>query len=99
MPGEVIDRPNPEAKPSHLPDSILSLSKQLERSALSEDVNTSLKTFRRAACYIAAAMIFLKDNVLLERDLTFEDVKPRLLGMCHLILGDGFENPSCLEKS
>lgn len=25
-------------------------------------------------------MIFLKDNVLLERDLQFEDIKPRLLG-------------------
>lgn len=26
------------------------------------------------------AMIFLKDNVLLERDLQLQDVKPRLLG-------------------
>ena len=26
-------------------------------------------------------MIFLKDNVLLEKDLIFEDIKPRLLGM------------------
>lgn len=26
------------------------------------------------------AMIFLLDNVLLERDLTFDDIKPRLLG-------------------
>ncbi len=25
-------------------------------------------------------MIFLRDNVLLERDLEFNDVKPRLLG-------------------
>lgn len=25
-------------------------------------------------------MIFLKNNVLLERELTFEDIKPRLLG-------------------
>lgn len=25
-------------------------------------------------------MIFLRDNVLLERDLTFNDIKPRLLG-------------------
>jgi xylulose-5-phosphate/fructose-6-phosphate phosphoketolase len=28
-------------------------------------------------------MIFLKDNVLLERDLKFEDIKPRLLGTVH----------------
>lgn len=27
-----------------------------------------------------SAMIFLTDNVLLERDLTFSDIKPRLLG-------------------
>lgn len=25
-------------------------------------------------------MIFLKDNALLERELTFDDIKPRLLG-------------------
>lgn len=29
---------------------------------------------------LVSAMIFLKDNVLLERDLELEDVKPRLLG-------------------
>ena len=27
-------------------------------------------------------MIFLKDNSLLERKLTFDDIKPRLLGKC-----------------
>lgn len=26
-------------------------------------------------------MIFLSDNALMERDLTFDDIKPRLLGM------------------
>jgi xylulose-5-phosphate/fructose-6-phosphate phosphoketolase len=81
MPGEVIDRPNPPAVASHIPESILGLSKEIEKTALSENTNDSLKAFRRAACYIAAAMIFLKDNVLLERDLTFDDVKPRLLGI------------------
>jgi xylulose-5-phosphate/fructose-6-phosphate phosphoketolase len=25
-------------------------------------------------------MIFLKDNAYMERDLTFDDIKPRLLG-------------------
>ncbi|KAF2804032.1 D-xylulose 5-phosphate/D-fructose 6-phosphate phosphoketolase [Mytilinidion resinicola] len=80
MPGEVIDRPNPEPSPSNLPDDVLSLAVKIEKKPLPEDAVTSLKEFRRAACYIAAAMIFLKDNSLLERDLTFEDVKPRLLG-------------------
>lgn len=30
-------------------------------------------------------MIFLRDNVLVERDLTFDDVKPRLLGMFDIV--------------
>lgn len=34
----------------------------------------------RAANYLTAAQIFLKDNFLLERPLTFDDIKPRLLG-------------------
>jgi xylulose-5-phosphate/fructose-6-phosphate phosphoketolase len=56
MPGEVIDRPNPEATPSHIPDDILSLSVKVEKKPLPDDVNTSLKQFRRAACYIAAGL-------------------------------------------
>ncbi|KAK5146926.1 hypothetical protein LTR04_000942 [Oleoguttula sp. CCFEE 6159] len=80
MPGEVIDRPNPEPLPSNVPDSVRDLAVKLDKLTLPENANASLKEFRRAACYIAAAMIFLKDNVLLERDLTFEDIKPRLLG-------------------
>lgn len=36
--------------------------------------------YRRAANYLSAAQIFLQDNFLLERPLTFEDIKPRLLG-------------------
>ena len=31
-------------------------------------------------------MIFLHDNVLLERDLVFNDIKPRLLGQSMYIL-------------
>ncbi|KAF2106912.1 putative phosphoketolase [Lophiotrema nucula] len=80
MPGEVIDRPNPEPKPSNISEQILSFNVKVTKDALPEDAVSALKEFRRAACYIAAAMIFLRDNVLLDRDLTFEDVKPRLLG-------------------
>jgi len=36
--------------------------------------------FRRATNYLTAAQIFLQDNFLLERPLTFDDIKPRLLG-------------------
>ncbi|MBP6949039.1 MAG: phosphoketolase family protein [Candidatus Pacebacteria bacterium] len=34
----------------------------------------------RAANYLSAAQIFLQDNFLLERPLSFDDIKPRLLG-------------------
>jgi hypothetical protein len=56
MPGEVIDRPNPPALPSHLPDNVLDLAVKLERKPLDEDVAKSLKDFQSAACYIAAGM-------------------------------------------
>ncbi len=40
----------------------------------------SIEKYFRAANYISAAQIFLRDNFLLERDLTHDDIKPRLLG-------------------
>ncbi|KKK17479.1 phosphoketolase [Aspergillus ochraceoroseus] len=80
MPGEVIDRPNPPAQPSHLPDLLDQLHVQLQQTALDQDACDALFKFRRAASYIAAAMIFLQDNVMLKRDLTPADIKPRLLG-------------------
>ena len=36
--------------------------------------------YRRVTNYLTAAQIFLQDNFLLERPLTADDVKPRLLG-------------------
>jgi xylulose-5-phosphate/fructose-6-phosphate phosphoketolase len=41
---------------------------------------TDFERFRRATNYLTAAQIFLQDNFLLERPLTPEDIKPRLLG-------------------
>jgi len=38
------------------------------------------EAFVRATNYLSAAQIFLRDNFLLERPLTFADIKPRLLG-------------------
>ncbi|KAL6864249.1 D-xylulose 5-phosphate/D-fructose 6-phosphate phosphoketolase [Trichoderma novae-zelandiae] len=80
MPGEVIDQPNPPPLASHLPDSVDELAAKPPKAPLSNLDLCSLREFQRAACYIASAMIFLKDNVLLERELRLEDVKPRLLG-------------------
>lgn len=40
----------------------------------------SIEKYLRAANYLTAAQIFLQDNFMMERDVTFDDVKPRLLG-------------------
>lgn len=81
MPGEIIDRPDPPPSRSHLPSALLELAVRLDiKDALSNNDVKALKKFRRAADYIAVAMIFLRDNVLLERDLNPDDIKPRILG-------------------
>lgn len=46
---------------------------------MNKDV-TDFERFRRATNYLTAAQIFLQDNFLLERPLTADDIKPRLLG-------------------
>ncbi|KAG2058603.1 D-xylulose 5-phosphate/D-fructose 6-phosphate phosphoketolase [Suillus hirtellus] len=83
MPGQIISQPNPPPGPSHLPESIRddAVTNELDTSKfLTMPELHAIQKFRRAAHYIAAAMIFLKDNILLERPLTFDDIKPRLLG-------------------
>lgn len=40
----------------------------------------NIKKYVRAANYLSVSQIFLQDNFLLERPLTFNDIKPRLLG-------------------
>jgi len=54
MPGEVIDRPNPQAIASHIPDEVLSLSVKLQKMSLSDEDIRGLEEFRRASNYIAA---------------------------------------------
>lgn len=46
---------------------------------MNEEYRT-MDEYLRAANYLTAAQIFLQDNFLLERELTADDVKPRLLG-------------------
>lgn len=54
MPGEVIDRPNPQPLASHIDDSVLSLAVKLEKTKLDDNEYAGLQNFRRAANYIAA---------------------------------------------
>ncbi|KAK0193755.1 phosphoketolase [Armillaria mellea] len=81
MPGQVLFQPNPLPDPSQLSDAFLDFSVKLDtHNYLPADELKAVQKFRRAADYIAAAMIFLKDNVLCEKALTYENIKPRLLG-------------------
>ena len=54
MPGEEIDRPNPQPLPSHIHDHVLQLAVKLDKTKLDEPTYTGLQEFRRAANYIAA---------------------------------------------
>jgi xylulose-5-phosphate/fructose-6-phosphate phosphoketolase len=59
MPAEIIDRPNPQPLPSHLPDVIDRLRPKLDSITLSEEARNGLTAFRRAADYIAAGKLIV----------------------------------------
>ncbi|KAF7799807.1 hypothetical protein EIP86_011049 [Pleurotus ostreatoroseus] len=81
MPEQILFTPNPPPDPSQLPDEILSFRKELNtQGVLSPDELRAIQQFRKAADFIAAAMIFLKHNTLVERDIVADDIKNRLLG-------------------
>jgi hypothetical protein len=54
MPVDVIDRADPPALPSLIPDEILSLRVELETPALDAETGNSIQKFGAAANYIAA---------------------------------------------
>ena len=54
MPGEEIDRPDPQPLPSHLPEELEKLDIKLSRDTLNQKASDALFKFRRAAAYIAA---------------------------------------------
>ena len=55
-------------------------TKTAGKGPLSPDVAAKMNAYWRAANYLSVGQIYLKDNPLLERPLTLDDVKPRLLG-------------------
>ncbi|EEB07148.1 phosphoketolase [Schizosaccharomyces japonicus yFS275] len=71
---------DPSPLQSHLPATLDTLQVHLLKDYVPEDDLVTLKNFQRVCNYIAAAMIFLCDNVLLENKLTSDHIKPRLLG-------------------
>ena len=47
---------------------------------IKKEVVESIKKYVRAANYITAIQIYLQDNFLLNENLKFDHIKPRLLG-------------------
>ncbi|KII89836.1 hypothetical protein PLICRDRAFT_567923 [Plicaturopsis crispa FD-325 SS-3] len=80
MPGQYVSRPNPPPDPSQLPESVLQCSSRMTEAVISANELLEIQKFRRAADYIAAAMIFLKTNVFMEERLSYDMIKARLLG-------------------
>lgn len=54
MPGEVINRPNPQPLASQIPDAVLDLSVKLKKIQLNDADLKGLEEFRRAGNYLAA---------------------------------------------
>jgi xylulose-5-phosphate/fructose-6-phosphate phosphoketolase len=56
------------------------IEKAKSQGPLSPELLTKMDAYWRAANYLSVGQIYLKDNPLLKRPLTLDDVKPRLLG-------------------
>jgi len=56
------------------------VSEATSKGPLSPELLARMNAYWRAANYLSVGQIYLKDNPLLERSLTLDDVKPRLLG-------------------
>ena len=56
------------------------MSEVTGKAPLSPEQLARMNAYWRAANYLSVGQIYLKDNPLLERPLTIDDVKPRLLG-------------------
>ena len=62
-------------------------AKQIRREHAEE--LDAIARYQRVTDYLAAAQIYLKQNVLLQEPLKPEDIKDRLLGHCSRISGFG----------
>jgi len=60
-------------------DAVLE-ERNVQAHPLSEEELTRMHAYWRASNYLTVGQIYLRDNALLERPLTVEDIKPRLLG-------------------
>ncbi len=59
-------------------------------TTLTEDMVKRIDGYFRAANYLSAAQLYLKDNPLLQRELTFDDIKSKLVGHWGTVPGQNF---------
>jgi xylulose-5-phosphate/fructose-6-phosphate phosphoketolase len=81
LPDSVLElsvRLKPKPLPDHVRQSLYSFQRAAEYIAAGTLTPIRFNTVHRLT---VAAMIFLRDNVLLESELQLDHVKPRLLGM------------------
>ena len=74
MPAQTLKHPKSTPRPAKPPIPAV------RDEVLSDDEVRLIDAHWRAANYLAVGQIYLRDNSLLRRPLTHEDIKPRLLG-------------------
>ncbi len=57
---------------------------------LSKDMLQKIDGYFRAANYLSVAQLYLKDNPLLQKELTFDDIKSKLVGHWGTVPGQNF---------
>jgi len=62
----------------------------MKEKKLTEDMLYKIDAYWRAANYLSVAQIYLKDNPLLKRPLSFDDVKSKLVGHWGTVPGQNF---------
>lgn len=62
----------------------------MKDKTLSKEMLQKIDGYFRAANYLSVAQLYLKDNPLLEKELTFEDIKSKLVGHWGTVPGQNF---------
>lgn len=62
----------------------------MKENILTEEMLYKVDAYWRAANYLSCAQLYLKDNPLLRRPLTFEDIKSKLVGHWGTVPGQNF---------
>src|ERR1022692_4482818 len=65
---------------AHRPEESAATVSSDPTSSLSPELLAKMDAYWRAANYLSVGQIYLKDNPLLKKHLTLDDIKPRLLG-------------------